>query len=90
MTHPSSSQPFSPGCGPAGAAWHGGPSKMLGCPPSLGLLPRRSNSVPETTANLEGMPGTWFLKAEICGSGRDSKGLCLNTLKKIKPSHDLG
>lgn len=52
--------------------------------PSLELLRRDSNSVPETTSSLEGMAGTWLLKAEICESRGDSKELCMNTLKKQK------
>lgn len=85
MTHPSPSQPFSPGCGSAEAVWHGGLSRMPGCPPSLGLLQRGSNSVPETTSSPEGMVGTWFLKAETCQSRGVSKELCMNTLRRQTP-----
>lgn len=62
--------------------WHDGLSRMPGCPPSLGLLQRGSSIVPETTSSLEGMVGTWFLKAETCQSRGVSKELCINTLRK--------
>lgn len=62
--------------------WHGGLSRMPDCPPSLGLLQRGSNSVPETTASLEDMAGTWLLKAETCQSRGMAKELCINPLKK--------
>lgn len=55
---------------------------MLGCSPSLGLLQRGSNSVPETTSSLEGTVGIWLLKAETCQSRGVSKELCMSTLKK--------